>query len=275
MSALFDLANEVVIVTGGMGQLGSQYTKVLLEHNAKVAIVDQACSENRLDSSLKQALIEKKLLLLEADITSSSALKNALTEIENCLGVPYGLINNAALDSPPDSPPDSPAGENGPFEDYSEESWDKIMAVNVKGVFLACQIFGKRMAENRAGSIINVSSIYGALSPNQSVYEYRRESGQAFYKPVAYSASKSALYNLTRYLATYWGRQGVRVNTLTLGGVFNNQDNEFLKNYCDKVPIGRMADETEFNSAVIMLLAKSSRYITGSTLTIDGGWSAW
>jgi NAD(P)-dependent dehydrogenase (short-subunit alcohol dehydrogenase family) len=131
------------------------------------------------------------------------------------------------------------------------------------------------MAEAGSGSIINISSIYGLISPDQRIYEYRRQGGEPFFKPVAYSASKSALFNLTRYLATYWGPKGVRVNTLTFGGVFNNQDSEFLKGYTSHVPLGRMADETDYNGAVVFLLSEASRYMTGSNIILDGGWTAW
>jgi NAD(P)-dependent dehydrogenase (short-subunit alcohol dehydrogenase family) len=153
--------------------------------------------------------------------------------------------------------------------------WDKVLDVNLKGVFLCCQVVGGRMAEHRHGSIINISSIYGILSPDQRVYNYRAERGEPFYKPVAYSVSKSGILNLTRYLATYWADKNVRVNTLTLAGVFNNQDAEFLKNYCQRIPIGRMAKSDEYNGAVLFLASKASSYMTGANLVVDGGWSAW
>jgi NAD(P)-dependent dehydrogenase (short-subunit alcohol dehydrogenase family) len=151
-----------------------------------------------------------------------------------------------------------------------------VMQVNTKGVFLCCQVIGGAMAAADRGSIVNISSIYGLVSPNQSIYEYRREAtGMPFVKPVAYSVSKSALFNLTRYLATYWAKNNVRVNTLTFGGVFNEQDPKFLENYCARVPLGRMAREDEYNGAIIFLLSDASSYMTGSNVVIDGGWTAW
>ena len=165
--------------------------------------------------------------------------------------------------------------ETGPFETYPESSWDKVMDVNAKGVFLCCQVFGGAMARKGGGAIVNVCSIYGVLSPYHSLYEYRRVKGDTFFKPVAYAASKSSLLNLTRYLATYWAKSGVRVNTVTFGGVFNHQDERFLANYGNRVPMGRMAREDEYNGAVIFLLSDAASYMTGSNMTIDGGWTAW
>ena len=149
------------------------------------------------------------------------------------------------------------------------------MEVNVKGLMQCCQVIGGAMASSGRGSIVNISSIYGLVSPDQRIYEYRRKDGMEFYKPLAYAASKSALLNLTRHLATYWADQMVRVNTLTFGGVFNDQDDEFLEGYCSRVPLGRMAREDEYNGSVVFLLSDAASYMTGSNLVIDGGWTAW
>jgi len=186
-------------------------------------------------------------------------------------GVPHVLVNAAALDSPPDAP----AEEAGPFESYPERSFDEVMAVNVKGTFLSCQIVGGPMAAAGRGSIINISSIYGMLSPIQELYDFRRRGGETFFKPVAYSVSKSALYNLTRYLATYWASSGVRVNTLTLAGVRNDQPQEFVDAYSARMPLGRMADVDEVVGPVVFLASDASSYVTGANLVADGGWTAW
>jgi len=148
------------------------------------------------------------------------------------------------------------------------------MDVNLKGTFLACQAFGSKMANAGKGSIINVASIYGLVSPDQSLYEYRRETGEDFYKPVAYSASKSGIMNLTRYLSVYWAKTNVRVNTLTIAGVYNNQDQEFLNAYSSRIPIGRMAESDQYDGAVLFLASEASSYMTSSNLVVDGGWTA-
>jgi NAD(P)-dependent dehydrogenase (short-subunit alcohol dehydrogenase family) len=249
-------------VTGGSGQLGRAFVARLRAAGAKVAVLDRTIAGLPADDGV---------LGIGADVTSRASLEAALARIAAELGTPDGLVNAAAIDSPPDAP----AGENGPFESYPEASFDRVMEVNVKGVVLCCQVFGAVMAEAGRGSIVNIASIYGMVSPDQGLYEYRRARGEEFYKPVAYSVSKSALYNLTRYLATYWGPRNVRVNTLTFAGVANNQAPEFLERYHRKVPLGRMARAEECASTVQFLLSDASSYVTGSNLVADGGFTAW
>jgi NAD(P)-dependent dehydrogenase (short-subunit alcohol dehydrogenase family) len=268
---LFSVQNKIVIISGGLGQLGRRFCLALAGRGAKVAIFDVQADEQRIAKRFGQRRSESNLFFLPVDITRRASIEEGLRQVIAKWGVPHALINNAALDSPPHAP----AAENGPFERYPEESWDKVMEVNVKGVFLCCQVVGGQMAEAGRGSIVNICSIYGIVSPDQRIYEYRQKDGAPFFKPVAYSASKSALLNLTRYLATYWAGKNVRVNTLTLGGVFNHQDEKFLQNYCARVPLGRMANEDEYNGAMIFLISDASLYMTGSNMIIDGGWTAW
>ncbi len=188
-------------------------------------------------------------------------------------GMPEILINNAGIDTQPSAPPEV----SGPFEQFPEEVFREVVNVNLVGTFLCSQVVGAKMAEAGRGSIINIGSIYGMLSPVQDIYAYKQEkTGVPFIKPVAYSASKSGVYNLTRYMATYWAKKGVRVNVLTPSGVFRDtQDAEFQKNYCARIPIGRMAQPGEYNGAMIFLASDASKYMTGSNLVIDGGWTAW
>lgn len=268
---LFALRDRVVVVTGGLGQLGRRFAASLVEHGARVAVVDVRGDSADAAEVFGADVPADRVLCVGGDITRKASLEEALRRIESAWETPWGLVNNAALDSPPDAP----AAENGPFEDYPESSWDRVMEVNLKGTFLASQVFGGRMAERGQGSIVNISSIYGVVSPDQGLYEYRRAAGAEFFKPVAYSASKSGLLNLTRYLATYWAPKGIRVNTLTLAGVFNNQDPEFLRNYCPRVPLGRMARADEYNGAIVFLMSDAASYMTGSNMVVDGGWTAW
>jgi NAD(P)-dependent dehydrogenase (short-subunit alcohol dehydrogenase family) len=205
------------------------------------------------------------------DVTDRASVEAGLERVAGEWGVPHLLVNNAGLDSPPDAP----AEEVGPFETYPEESFDQVLDVNVKGTFLCCQVVGAAMAGEGRGSIVNISSIYGLLSPVQELYEFRRRGGEQFVKPVAYSVSKSAIFNLTRYLATYWARSGVRVNTLTLAGVWNDQPSEFVDAYNARVPLGRMLEAHEALGALVFLASDASSYVTGANVVVDGGWSAW
>lgn len=263
MAGSFDLDGRVVVLTGGLGRLGSSFTKALLTAGARVAVIDMV-------ESAAATPADDRLRIYRADITSKASLADVLKRIEREWGAPYGLVNNAALDSPPDAP----ASENGPFEDYPEESFERVMSVNVKGAFLCCQVFGAAMAKAGAGSIVNIGSIYGILSPDQALYQYRRDRGEVFFKPAAYSVSKSALMNLTRYLAVYWGSRNVRVNTLVFAGVFAEQDPQFLAPYLKKVPLGRMADPADYDGPVVFLMSDASRYMTGASMVVDGGFTA-
>jgi NAD(P)-dependent dehydrogenase (short-subunit alcohol dehydrogenase family) len=267
MSPDFNIEGKVAVITGGLGKLGETYCRAFREAGARVA-----CLDLPEEASPQPAADPNNWIYRSTDITNRDALSQALEDISSHWETPHILINNAALDSPPGSP----ASENGPFEDFPEESWDRVMDVNLKGVFLSCQVFGGAMAAIGRGSIINIGSIYGVVSPDQRIYAYKQaKEGSPFYKPVAYSASKSGLYNLTRYLATYWATAGVRVNIITLAGISDNQDDEFLKGYLPKVPLGRMADPSDYTGPLIFLASDASRYMTGSTLTVDGGYGAW
>ncbi len=268
---LFTVTDEVIVVTGGLGLLGREFSRTLAQAGAKVVVLDVEADPDAVRNCLGELADNENAMFLSCDVTSRASVEQALQEITARWGVPDGLINNAALDAPPNAP----VAENGPFESYPESSWDKVMEVNVKGVFLASQVFGANMAKLGRGSIVNINSIYGLVSPDQRVYEYRRKQGHDFFKPVSYSVSKSALLNLTRYLATYWGERNVRVNSLTFGGVYNHQDDEFVRHYSARVPLGRMARADEYNGALLFLLSEASSYMTGANLVIDGGWTAW
>ena len=257
MTDLFSLDGRVAVVTGGAGQLGGEIARGLAACGAKVAIFDIA-----------EAAEGDGVSSFVVDVTDRGAVERATAELPD---VPRVLVNAAALDSPPDAP----AAEVGPFEDYPSELFDEVMQVNVKGTLFACQVIGASMAEAGRGSIVNVSSIYGMLSPVQELYDFRRGGGETFFKPIAYSVSKSALYNLTRYLATYWAKSGVRVNTLTLAGVANEQPREFVEAYTSRMPLGRMAEAHEVVGPVVFLASDASSYVTGANLVVDGGWSAW
>ena len=273
---LFSVAQKICIVTGGLGQLGAQYVKVLYQRGAKVAVFSQHISQERINNVfLKDEVNSERIKFYQVDITVKEQIEKALDDMEAIWkDAPDVLINNAGIDTQPSAPPEV----SGPFENFPEEVFRQVVNVNLVGTFLCCQAVGSRMVKaGKGGSIINIGSIYGMVSPVQDIYAYRKEvTGVPFIKPVAYSAAKSGVYNLTRYLATYWGKQGIRVNTLTLSGVWRDtQDENFHKNYCSRIPIDRMAQEDEYNGVVVFLASDASRYMTGSNVVVDGGWTAW
>lgn len=265
LDLLFGLSGKVAVVTGAAGQLGGEYVRSLLQAGVKVAGFD-IWPENP-KGRLKE-IESENFVLSKVDLTKKDSIKKGLEIVIERFGNPTILINNAALDTPPTNS----ELDTGPFETYPEQAWEQMMEVNLKAVFLCCQIIGGYMVKTGGGSIINISSIYGVLSPDQRIYGYKEK---PFYKPITYSVSKSGILNLTRYLATYWAKKNVRVNTITPGGIFNNQDETFLKNYSNKVPLGRMANADEYNGAILFLASDASSYMTGSNLVIDGGYSSW
>ena len=263
------MENKIVVITGGLGQLGQTFSAAFLDKGATVILLDLTDDRSKLKGDNATSA---KLHLFKTDITYKKAVEDVAAQIVSKIGVPNVLVNNAALDSPPNAP----ASENGPFEDYPLESIQKSFEVNVLGTVICCQVFGKHMTKKGvAGSIINIASIYGMLSPVQDIYEYRRQDGNEWYKPVAYSITKSAILNFTRYLATYWAKKNIRVNTISPAGIFNNQHEEFLKEYTKRIPIGRMARPEEIAETVLFLASDGASYVTGSNLVVDGGWTAW
>ena len=273
---LFSVEGKICIVTGGLGQIGKNFVQELNSRGAKVAVWGRTVNDERIAKTLGDAaLSDPNLRFYSVDITDKAAVNGVLDDMEAAWGgAPDVLVNNAGIDTQPSAPPEV----SGPFENFPEEVFREVVSVNLVGTFLVCQAVGARMvAANKGGSIINIGSIYGMVSPIQDIYAYKKElTGVPFIKPVAYSAAKSGVYNLTRYLATYWGKQGIRVNTLTPAGVWRDtQDATFQANFCARMPMGRMSRENEYNGALIFLASEASSFMTGSNLVIDGGWTAW
>ena len=264
LAHIFSLKDRIAIVTGGMGQLGTEYVGALARAGARVAVYDILEHPNDV---LKGLAKRYPVRFFAVDITNRKGLAEATERLESAWGAPTIWVNNAAVEFPPQA-----SGER--FEGASVAEWGQVLEVTLTGVFLCCQVRGGRRARAGGGSIINISSVYGLVSPDQRIYESPRK-GESFIKPAAYGVSKSGLANLTRYLATYWADRNVRVNTLSLGGVFNNQEEWFVTNYSKRTPMGRMARQDEYNGAVVFLASDASSYMTGANLVIDGGWTAW
>ncbi len=261
-----DLNNKVVLLTGGAGILGSRFARALAANGSRVALVD--CDASSADEAAKAVNKEHAdtVQAFTADITQPDQLKNLKSDVESQLGPVDVLINNAAVKSP---------NFFEPFATFPLEDWNTVMAVNTTGVMLGCQVFGSAMAERGGGSIINTLSIYGIVAPDQRIYEGSEYEGRAINTPAVYSTSKAAVWGLTKYLASYWGDKGVRVNAITPGGISSGQNETFVKKYSARVPLGRMAEPDELCGAVLFLASDASSYVTGQNIVVDGGLSVW
>ena len=272
---LFDVSEKIVVITGGLGQIGAEFVKEFHKRGSRVAVLSRSANAAKAEEVLgKELAASDRIGLFAVDITNKDSINGALDLVEKRWGVADVLINNAGIDTQPSAPPEV----SGPFEQFPEDVFREVVETNLTGTFLMTQAVGARLvAANKGGSIINIGSIYGMVSPIQDIYAYKEElTGVPFIKPVAYCAAKSGIYNLTRYCATYWAKKGIRVNTFTPSGVWREtQDEHFHANYHARMPIGRMAQADEFNGSMIFLASDASRYMTGSNLVVDGGWTAW
>lgn len=268
----FSVEGRVAVVTGGLGQLGTQFSRSLAEAGAKVAIFSRRPFD---DAKLAEKFpgLTDRIRVYEASVTDKAALEAATEKLVADWGVPRVLVNNAGIDSKPDGS----AEQNAPFEVYPQNYWDEIIETNLTGVMLTSQVVGSRMAAEERGSIINVGSIYGMVSPNQALYAYReKRDGVPFIKAISYAASKSGLVNMTRYLATYWAPKNVRCNLISFGGVKTASfDKEFIDAFLERVPMGRQAEIDEYNGVIRFLASDASSYMTGSNVVVDGGFTAW
>jgi NAD(P)-dependent dehydrogenase (short-subunit alcohol dehydrogenase family) len=264
----YSLKNKIALVTGSCGLLGREHCQALSEAGATVIVTD-------LDQELCRSVAEElpgQAVDLTLNVSDQESVSEAFSTVLARFGKIDILVNNAALNEKVESCEN--ANEPVYFENYDLKDWEDQIRVNLTGVFLCCKVFGCKMAEQGSGSIINIASTYALSAPDQSIYcdNYGR---QRFIKSPAYPVTKAAVLSLTRYLAAYWGRKGVRVNALSPGGVLNGQEEWFISNYNEKAPLGRMALPGDYRGALVFLASEASSYMTGANLVVDGGWTIW
>lgn len=262
MENIFSLKGRVAIVTGANGLLGVKHCEALKLAGAQVIACDLKFTEKTFSEDIRQ---------FEMDVSDKSSIESVFQEILRLYGTVDILVNNAAVNDMFENP--ALALENSKFENYPLQMWQKSLNVNVTGVYLCSQVFGTHMANKLQGSIINIASTYGIVGPDQQLY-VDDQGIQNFYKSPSYPATKAAVIGFTKYLAAYWGKQNVRVNALSPGGVENNQESWFVKNYAARTCLQRMANADDYRGALIFLASDASSYMTGANLIVDGGWTA-
>jgi 2-deoxy-D-gluconate 3-dehydrogenase len=269
----FDLTGRVAVVTGGAGLLGAEFCRTLAEAGASVAVVDlnASASQETADSLTKNGY---RAVAASTDITRPDSVQAMVDRVLSAFGRLDILVNSAALDPKFDPDAMKKGIAPGAFEDYPLDQWNAALNVNLTGMFLVTQACVKPMlAQKKKGSIVNICSTYGLNGPDQRIYI--RDGERVAFKPVYYTVTKAGVLGFTKYLAAYYAGTDIRVNALTPGGVFNNHEEYFVKNYSAKTILGRMANRDEMNGALLFLASDASSYMTGNNVVVDGGWTAW
>ena len=275
ITKMFDLSEKVAIITGGAGMLGSEYADVLAEAGANVVIVDVDYEKAQKVAQKIMAKHKVEALPVLVDISDKESVERMVQHVVEKFNRIDILINNAALTVKSGT---KLQDYFAPFEEHPLEMWENALKVNLTGMFLCSQVVGRQMMEQNKGVIVNISSTYGVVGPDQRIYEKTRspyDKSVRFNTPASYSVTKGAVLALTRYLATYWAGKNIRVNTLTPGGVYDKHDEEFVKSYSYRTTLGRMADKSDYRGAILFLVSDASSYMTGANLIIDGGWTTW
>ena len=267
---IFSLKNKIVIIAGGSGQIGFSFCEILLKVGAKVIIFDLDIELAKKKSiEFKNDNFYKNINFFKVDVTKLDDIKFNINLVLKKFKKIDALVNSFHYKGN-SRKLDNNANFFQSFENYPEEAWNKVHDVNLKGAFLLSQCIFPHFKKNKKGIIVNISSTYGNVSPNPKIY-----GNSGINSPIAYATSKAAIINLTRYLAVHLAKYNIRVNCLSPGGVYNNQSKEFVKNYIDKTPLGRMAKPEDYQGAILFLLSDASSYMTGANLIVDGGWTAW
>ncbi|CAB4737419.1 MAG: SDR family oxidoreductase [Actinobacteria bacterium] len=271
---ILELSTSSAIVTGAAGLLGQEHCAALAELGSTLILIDinsekLVAAKSRIESNYPDC----KVLTYIIDITNEEEVKRLRNELEKIEVFPNILINNAAIDA-------KVTGnqiESSRLENFELSAWNFELSVGLTGAFIMSKIFGTQMAEHNAGGvIINIASDLSVIAPNQTLYEIDGlpENEQPV-KPITYSVIKAGLVGMTKYLSTYWAKDGIRVNALSPGGVFQNQSPEFVQKLEKLIPMGRMAATDEYRGAIQFLCTDASKYMTGQNIVMDGGRSVW
>lgn len=266
IDSLFSLKNKTIVLTGSSGRLGSQYANILSSAGANVMLVDIEKEKNEKLSSILSKKYKTKSETYAVDISDQKSVRNMILDIVKKYKKIDGLINNAFFN------PSKSKFSSSPFEEFPLDLLNDVINVNLTGAVICSQEIGKVMVKQKSGVIVNISSIYGLLGADQRIY-----GNSKLNSPVSYAVTKGAIVNFTRYLAAYWHKKNIRVNTLSLGGVLDESymTKKFIDKYSNKTILDRMANKDEYNGALLFLISDASSYMTGANLIVDGGWTAW
>jgi NAD(P)-dependent dehydrogenase (short-subunit alcohol dehydrogenase family) len=270
----FDLSNNIALVTGGAGLLGLQHCEALLEAGSKVVVLDVDQDAIKKCEEIFSPKYIDRLYLIKADITSEEEIISAKKSIYKKFNAfPSILINNAAIDAKYENSNKINATR---LEDFDLDQWNMEVSVGLSGAFLCSKHFGTEMAKAGKGVILNISSDLGLIAPSQFLYnDDKLPKERQTVKPVTYSVIKHGLIGLTRYISTYWSRDGVRCNAMAPGGVFNDHDEKFKDELSKLIPMGRMANIDEYKATIVYMCSDASSYMNGSIISIDGGRTGW
>ncbi len=270
----FRLDEKVTLITGGAGFLGRKHAETIAEMGGYPVIVDLNKEDaDEVVSSIKNTYKVEALACI-ADIAIKESVEKMVEEVMEYFGRIDILINNAGFSVKGEIPD----GMFAPFEEYPLDIWEKGLKVNLTGPFLVTQSVGRIMVNQQSGVILNIASDVGVISPDHRIYDglgTGPNNDIPFNTPAWYSASKAGLINLTRYLATYWAKYNIRVNSISPAGVFHNHDPEFVRRLSNLIPLGRMAHEDEYKGSIIFLVSDASSFMTGTNLIVDGGRTCW
>jgi NAD(P)-dependent dehydrogenase (short-subunit alcohol dehydrogenase family) len=268
----FSLKDRVAIITGGAGLLGVRHGEAIAAAGGVAVLADLRGADAEARAAEIAAATGGKAAGMACDVTRAASIEALLEGVMSRFGRVDILVNNAANNPKVEAPGQAFSR----LENFPLEQWEADLAVGLTGPFLCARIVGAAFARQKHGVIVNISSEYGVIAPDQRLYlEPGVPADRQPVKPVTYTVVKAGLHGLTIYLATYWAGAGVRVNTITLGGVESGQPAEFLERATSKIPLGRMAQPHDFQGALVYLCSDAAAFVTGANLVVDGGKTIW